>query len=288
VFEDEHVTGQAPRGADEPTAEPEPQHVPESWRGKGRHVEDWEAYGQERVEARDELGLDVAWGTAEIMFPELALPAEAVADLSVQKQEAVLDPETGEVLGAAVREPWSLTYTYGGNDPEALKAAHQAQRLEDLATNGPGVVRGPTGNAKIGGGSRAKGRKAKQTTTAPRPDSTKVKGRTDAGAVIKNPPPATSATSRIKESRLLQREAKRAGRSDQTGIDRLTEELQRGNLNPGIGTKPIGQGISEARARSGARVYFRQASDGSIEILGKSTKGNQDRVIREVLRVFGR
>lgn len=66
--------------------------------------------------------------------------------------------------------------------------------------------------------------------------------------------------SRIHESPKLVRGAVEAGRSVQASIDRLTHELSRGNLNPGIGTKPIGKGISEARARDGARVYFRAAS----------------------------
>ena len=83
------------------------------------------------------------------------------------------------------------------------------------------------------------------------------------------------------------RGAQITGRSVQQSIDHLTAELARGNLNPGIGTRPIGRGLSEARARDGARVYFRQNSDGAIEILGKSTKHNQDAVIKEVLRVFG-
>ncbi len=93
--------------------------------------------------------------------------------------------------------------------------------------------------------------------------------------------------SRIKESDRLVKEAEITGRSHQSSIDRLTEQLAAGNTNPGIGTKPIGHGISEARSRDGARVYFRQTSEG-IEILGKSTKANQQKVIDEVLRVFGR
>jgi len=52
------------------------------------------------------------------------------------------------------------------------------------------------------------------------------------------------ATSRIKESSKLVREAKKAGKSQQRGIDKLTKELYEGNLNPVIGTKPIGKGIS--------------------------------------------
>lgn len=39
----------------------------------------------------------------------------------------------------------------------------------------------------------------------------------------------------------------------------------------------------------GARVYWRLGTDGkTIEILGKSSKANQDKVIAEVLEVFGK
>ena len=96
-----------------------------------------------------------------------------------------------------------------------------------------------------------------------------------------------SLVSRIDESPVLVREAKRAGRSQQSGLDTLTAQLARGNFNPGTGTKPIGSGISEARHRAGARVYFRRVGDDVVEILGKSDKGNQTRVISEVLSVFG-
>jgi putative component of toxin-antitoxin plasmid stabilization module len=94
-------------------------------------------------------------------------------------------------------------------------------------------------------------------------------------------------TSRIKESPRLVREAERAGKSNQDGIDRLMEQLRQGNTNPGLGSKPIGDGLSEARGRDGSRVYFRETPNG-IEILGKSNKENQQSVIDEVLRTFGR
>jgi RHS repeat-associated protein len=95
-------------------------------------------------------------------------------------------------------------------------------------------------------------------------------------------------TSRIGESTKLTREAQAAGKSAQKSIDHLTSELAKGNLNPGIGTRAIGSGISEARARDGARVYFRLTGEGGIEILGKSTKQNQQAVINEILNRFGR
>ena len=93
--------------------------------------------------------------------------------------------------------------------------------------------------------------------------------------------------SRIDDSPLLVREAERTGRRFQDSINNLVKKLWDGNLNPGIGTRPIGAGISEARAADGARVYFRTLQTGVVEILGKSDKSNQGKVIDEVLRVFG-
>jgi RHS repeat-associated protein len=93
--------------------------------------------------------------------------------------------------------------------------------------------------------------------------------------------------SRIKENPRLARAAEKAGKDQkvQRDLDDLTSKLGQGNLNPGIGTKPIGSGISEARSRDGARVYFRVIKE-QIEILGKSSKANQAEVIREILKTF--
>ena len=93
--------------------------------------------------------------------------------------------------------------------------------------------------------------------------------------------------SRIKESSRLVKEAEKTGKSHQDSINKLVKQLQSGNLNPGRGTKPIGKGLSEARARDGARVYFRVKGD-NVEILGKSSKANQKVVLKEVLDKFGR
>lgn len=62
--------------------------------------------------------------------------------------------------------------------------------------------------------------------------------------------------------------------------------LRKGNINPGKGTKFIGEGIYEARHASGARVYFRNTGDG-VEILGESSKANQDEVIKALLNEYG-
>jgi uncharacterized protein RhaS with RHS repeats len=99
-----------------------------------------------------------------------------------------------------------------------------------------------------------------------------------------NCPPVTS---RIKESLGLVKEAEKAGKSNQDGIDRLVERIRQGDTNPGMGSKPIGDGLSEARGIDGSPVYFRETPNGT-EILGKSNKDNQQSVINEVLKAFGR
>ena len=67
----------------------------------------------------------------------------------------------------------------------------------------------------------------------------------------------------------------------------MVNKLEKG-MNPGKGNKPIGKGISEARGNEGGRVYWRKTKDGKgIEILGKSNKNNQNKVIKEVTKVFG-
>lgn len=72
----------------------------------------------------------------------------------------------------------------------------------------------------------------------------------------------------------------------QRSIDHLTGELAKGNLNPGIGTKHLFGDIFEARARDGARVYFRNAGEGALEIVGKSDKADQAAVIRQLRQVY--
>ena len=110
----------------------------------------------------------------------------------------------------------------------------------------------------------------------------------DAHLLVHNGCVRLPVTSRISESPRLVREAEAAGRSNQSSLDHLTSQLANGNENPGSGTKPIGQGISEARTNDGARVYYRKGPNGEVEILGKSTKDNQDKVIKEVFKQFGR
>ena len=85
---------------------------------------------------------------------------------------------------------------------------------------------------------------------------------------------------RIKENPALAREAERAGRDQdaQRSINNLVEQLSLGNRNPGIGTENIFKDVYELRGKNRARVYYREVS-GKIEILGKSLKSNQQKVI---------
>ncbi len=90
---------------------------------------------------------------------------------------------------------------------------------------------------------------------------------------------AVRLVSRIKDSPALVRVAGQLEGTVQESVNRLVGQLAKGNLNPGIGTRFLFNGVFEARARDGARVYFRNAAENTVEILGKSTKATQDQVI---------
>ena len=87
---------------------------------------------------------------------------------------------------------------------------------------------------------------------------------------------------RIKENPALIREAERMGKDQaaQKDVNNLIEQLSLGNDNPGIGSRRVKglKNVSEARGRNEGRVYFRE-KDGKIEILAKSNKDNQNKVI---------
>jgi len=85
-------------------------------------------------------------------------------------------------------------------------------------------------------------------------------------------------------------------RSTFKGNDKLSKEanglisqLAQGNLNPGIGSKSLKglSGISEARSRGGARVYFR-STDNGVDVLGYSNKKNQQQVIDRLKEVYNK
>ena len=91
---------------------------------------------------------------------------------------------------------------------------------------------------------------------------------------------------RIKENPALVRESERMGKDQaaQKDVNNLIEQLSLRNDNPGIGNRRVKgfKNVSEARGRNGGRVYFRE-KNGKIEILAKSNKDNQNKVI-DILR----
>ena len=95
----------------------------------------------------------------------------------------------------------------------------------------------------------------------------------------------TKIVSSIGKDTKLIKFAEEAGKSVQKGLDSLTDALSKGNTNPGIGTKGLGKGISYARARGGARVFFRQSGN-QIEILAKASKANEPAVINYLNSLF--
>jgi putative component of toxin-antitoxin plasmid stabilization module len=87
---------------------------------------------------------------------------------------------------------------------------------------------------------------------------------------------------RIKENPRLGREAEKIikDQAAQRDINHLIEQLSLNNKNPGTHNKKVDglKNVTEARGKNGGRVYFRERH-GTIEILGKSNKTNQDKVV---------
>lgn len=59
----------------------------------------------------------------------------------------------------------------------------------------------------------------------------------------------------------------------------MEEQLRQGNMNPGIGSKSVGEGITEFRGKNGGRILTRESENGVIEILGKSVKKTEKSTI---------
>ena len=97
---------------------------------------------------------------------------------------------------------------------------------------------------------------------------------------------AVKLVSKIGQSRALSKIAAALEGEVQTSVDRLTAKLAQGNMNPGIGTRFLFNGILEARARDGARVYFRNVGNNVVEILAKSTKATQDQAIKVLRELY--
>lgn len=68
----------------------------------------------------------------------------------------------------------------------------------------------------------------------------------------------------------------------------MEEKIRLGNMNPGVGSKIVGEGIIEFRGDNGGRILARESENGIVEILGKSGKktSNQNYVIKQAKKVF--
>lgn len=94
---------------------------------------------------------------------------------------------------------------------------------------------------------------------------------------------------RIHENSALVKAAEKMGRDEgaQRDVNHLIKQLSDGNKSPGLGSESVKglKNVSEARGRSGGRVCYRE-TNGTIEILAKSNKKNQNDVIN-ILKTMG-
>lgn len=98
--------------------------------------------------------------------------------------------------------------------------------------------------------------------------------------------PSLRLVGRIKDNPNLVREAENLSEAAQREVDDLIERYLAGNKNPGTHNRNLEGNIRYLRGRNGGRVFFRETADGYMEVLGKSDKANEDRVIRLVLDTF--
>ncbi|MFH8725393.1 polymorphic toxin-type HINT domain-containing protein [Streptomyces termitum] len=101
--------------------------------------------------------------------------------------------------------------------------------------------------------------------------------------------PLTTMSSVIGEDSALTKAAQQAGKNQkvQTDLDSLFQQLSRGNMNPGLGSKALaGTDVTYARGRNGGRLFFRNV-DGGIQVVGKSDKANESKVIARLNQLYG-
>ncbi|WP_241524765.1 hypothetical protein [Streptomyces barkulensis] len=93
----------------------------------------------------------------------------------------------------------------------------------------------------------------------------------------------------IGEDSALTKAAQQAGKNQkvQADLDSLFQQLSRGNMNPGLGSKALaGTDVTYARGRNGGRLFFRNV-DGGIQVVGKSDKANESKVIARLNQLYG-
>ncbi|MEV4637674.1 RHS repeat-associated core domain-containing protein [Actinoplanes sp. NPDC049548] len=111
------------------------------------------------------------------------------------------------------------------------------------------------------------------------------------GASQASKTPTNKTSSVVEDDALLSREAKKASKNQavKREMEHLQEELEKGNTNPGLGSKalPGTTDVRYARGRNGARLFFRNTDDG-IQVVGKSSKANEDKVIGRLQDLYGK
>jgi hypothetical protein len=76
-------------------------------------------------------------------------------------------------------------------------------------------------------------------------------------------------TSKIGESSYAVRQAEGLSTAEQRDVDNILSQLSKGNPNPGIGTKALGNGYYEMRGANGGRVIVNETGLNSYDIVGK-------------------
>lgn len=99
--------------------------------------------------------------------------------------------------------------------------------------------------------------------------------------------------SRIGDSPYATRLANRLSEGAQRDVDNLLAQLRAGNANPGIGTRPLGDGFFELRGANAGRVIVKQTSAGTFDIVGKfqaHVRGGtaNSQIIQRLMSDFGK
>jgi hypothetical protein len=92
--------------------------------------------------------------------------------------------------------------------------------------------------------------------------------------------------SSIKNDSSLVKEAQKLNGRVQDEVNNLVSEYVKGNMNPGLGSKHLFGDIYYLRGRNGGRVFYRTA-DGVMDILGKASKANEQKVINILKSLYG-
>jgi hypothetical protein len=89
----------------------------------------------------------------------------------------------------------------------------------------------------------------------------------------------------INSDKILRKEARKSMKSVGDKLRAMEKNLSNGIFDMGMGTKHLFKHVYEARNGS-ARIYFRKLLNGQVEILAKSNKNNQHRVITRLRNLY--